>query len=305
VPIPESQLLTWSRQGAITTSKQTHESIRSALAAFRWRAGVKYEVYLQGSYKNDTNIFSESDVDVLVEFTTAVRYGSTRLSEPEQARFNLRAQNSPRVSYWEFREMVCDALGSRFGSSSVRESRSGKAFQVTTPYRPADVVVCQTFKDYLTYPVVGFGYPTCVQGVSLYAPTERRWIENFPRQHHLKGVAKNTRTAGRFKRSVRLFKNLRNDMVEHGRTSEDLVCSYFIECLLYNCNDSCFRASLRETVDRIVMELVQAYVSGKWTAFRCLTEQLPLFGELPEQWSVENAIQFWTALVRHCEAWRA
>jgi len=99
MPIPESQLVTWSRQGAITTSKQTHESIRSALAAFKWPGGVKYEVYLQGSYKNATNIFAESDVDLLVELTSAVRCGSTRLNERAQLRFHRPAQSSPRVKY--------------------------------------------------------------------------------------------------------------------------------------------------------------------------------------------------------------
>lgn len=145
MPIPESQLVTWARQGAINTSKQTHESIRSALAAFRWPVGVKFEVYLQGSYRNATNIVGEeSDVDVLVEITSAVRCGSARLSERDQIRFQRRSQNSPRVTYWQFREMVSQVLRNRF---VVRETPSGKAFTVTTPYRPADVVVCQTLRD--------------------------------------------------------------------------------------------------------------------------------------------------------------
>ena len=165
MPIPETQLVTWSHQGAVTTSKQTHEAIRSALAAFKWPAGVKYEVYLQGSYKNDTNIFAESDVDVLIELTSAVHFGSTRLTDREQARFRLQRQIPPRVSYGQFREMVSEALLKRFGWDSVRATPSRKAFTVTTPYRPADVVVCQTFIEYLSYPISGCGFPTRVKGV--------------------------------------------------------------------------------------------------------------------------------------------
>ncbi len=303
MPIPESRLVTWSRQGAITTSKQTHESIRSALAAFKWPVGVKYDVYLQGSYKNSTNIFAESDVDVLVELTSAVRYGSTRLTECDQLRFHRRAQNSPRVTYWQFREMVSEALRNRFGWDRVHETPSGKAFKVTTPYRPADVVVCQTFRNYLTYPVAGYGYPKSVQGVSLYVSTEDRWIDNYPRQPFSKGVAKNERTADRFKRTVRLFKSLRYNLVQHESISEDLPASYFIECLLYNCANPCFRVNLSETFGRVVLDLVQAYLSGKWITFRCLNEQLPLFGNLPEQWSLDSATRFWVALVRRWESW--
>lgn len=261
--------------------------------------------FTQGSYKNATNVVAEEcDVDVLVELTSAVRYGSARLSERDQIRFQRRPQSSPRVTYWQFREMVSQALCNRFGWDGVRESPSGKAFKVTTPYRPADVVVCQPFKDYLTYPIPGYGYPTSVQGVSLYAPTEDRWIDNYPRQHFLKAVAKNERTIDRFKRTVRLFKNLRNDMIEHGSIAEDLAPSYFIECLLYNCGDQCFRVNLGETFGRVVLELVQAYISGKWTAFRCLNEQLPLFGNLSEQWSLDSAIGFWATAVRYWESWR-
>ena len=166
--------------------------------------------------------------------------------------------------------MVSDALHSRFGWNGVHERPSGKAFKVTTPYRPADVVVCQTFLEYLTYPLPGYGFPPKAKGVVFYAPAQQRWIVNYPHLHYLKGVAKNERTAGRFKRTVRVFKNLRSELIDHGSSSEDLSSSYFIECLLYNCSDSCFRVNLSETFGRIVVDLVQAYLSGKWAAFRCL-----------------------------------
>jgi tRNA nucleotidyltransferase (CCA-adding enzyme) len=69
--IPESQLQTWSHQGAVTTAKTTHESIRNALAANTSPIRDKsYEVYLQGSYKNTTNIRGDSDVDVVAQLNS-------------------------------------------------------------------------------------------------------------------------------------------------------------------------------------------------------------------------------------------
>ncbi len=65
--IPEEQLEVWSHQGAITTARQTHESIRTALSSHGWPDGVDFEVYLQGSYKNATNVRGDSDVDVVVQ----------------------------------------------------------------------------------------------------------------------------------------------------------------------------------------------------------------------------------------------
>ena len=68
--IPEAELDTWSHQGSITQSASTYASIKRALEAPDSRyAGKHYEVFLQGSYGNDTNIYAESDVDVVIGLT--------------------------------------------------------------------------------------------------------------------------------------------------------------------------------------------------------------------------------------------
>ena len=64
--IPLAQLETWSGQGAIKTSKDTYATVNAALED----ANAKYtdrnfKIFLQGSYGNDTNIYAESDVDVV------------------------------------------------------------------------------------------------------------------------------------------------------------------------------------------------------------------------------------------------
>jgi hypothetical protein len=263
---------------------------------------MPYEVTLQGSYKNGTNILGESDVDVLVEFKSIIR-NPRGLSERELARFNAQKQSPSTATYDQFRANVVSALRERFGWNGVCESSSGKAFRITTPYRLADVVVCQTLVEYLPNPLAGYGFRT-VQGICFYCYGENRWIVNYPQRHYLKGVAKNERTANRFKRTVRLFKNLRSELVDRRLISEKLVTSYFIECLLYNCNHSCFKPSLNETFGRVMTDLMQAYLSGTSAAFLCLNEQMPLFGDSRDQWSVDEAILFWAALVRYWESWR-
>ena len=67
MPIPESQLETWSHQGSITQSSNTHNAIKSVLEASTTPyAGKNFKVFLQGSYGNDTNIYAESDVDIVI-----------------------------------------------------------------------------------------------------------------------------------------------------------------------------------------------------------------------------------------------
>ena len=96
--IPESQLEIWAKQGATVTAKATHESIRNALESNdspikdRIKSGG-VEIYLQGSYKNDTNIRGDSDVDLVVELNTTFGHNAHELP-PEQRR--LRQRRPPR-----------------------------------------------------------------------------------------------------------------------------------------------------------------------------------------------------------------
>ena len=81
MPIPESTLSRWSHHQAGTAFKQAHVPIREALAAYNWPSDVKYEVFLQGSYKNDTNLGGDSDVDVVVRLTRSRFLSSGSLTE--------------------------------------------------------------------------------------------------------------------------------------------------------------------------------------------------------------------------------
>ncbi|MEI7603786.1 MAG: nucleotidyltransferase [bacterium] len=57
-----------SRRGDITKSKQTADTIKYILSIYPWwPKNMDYKVFLQGSYKNNTNIGS-SDVDVVIAF---------------------------------------------------------------------------------------------------------------------------------------------------------------------------------------------------------------------------------------------
>src|SRR5437762_829029 len=93
MPIPESQIETWSRQGAVSSSAATYQSIRTALTAAtspvrnRILTG-EADVYLQGSYRNDTNIRGDSDVDAVVELSSTFY---SNLTEAEKQSLYLTA----------------------------------------------------------------------------------------------------------------------------------------------------------------------------------------------------------------------
>lgn len=54
--ILESTLAKWSHHEAGTALKHSHVPIRQPLKAHKGLSQFKYEVFLQGSYKNDTNL---------------------------------------------------------------------------------------------------------------------------------------------------------------------------------------------------------------------------------------------------------
>jgi hypothetical protein len=87
--IPETQLETWSHQGAGIGSRDTYAVVKAALEAGDAKyAQQSFNVFLQGSYGNDTNIWAESDVDVVIRLDSIFYYDTSSLTLVELADFN-------------------------------------------------------------------------------------------------------------------------------------------------------------------------------------------------------------------------
>jgi len=284
--IPESQLERWSNQGAVATAKQTHESIRAALDRYDWPNG-KPEVYLQGSYKNSTNIRGDSDVDVVVQLNSIFR---SNLTEEQKRWFGF---TNATYTWREFREDVRKALIEYYGLSKVRQGK--KSLKVQTPYLPSDVVVCIQYRKYPQHPKSEDDF---IEGMTFYVPSEGRWVVNFPKLHYDNGVDKNSRTSGWYKHTVRMFKNARTYLIER-EAPQDLAPSYFLECLLYNVLDGKFGKSFQDTFCNVVNWLNLA----DFSQFVCQNEQLSLFGNSPEQWSEQKTRRFLSYMMQLWETW--
>ena len=296
--IPESQLETWSRQGAVETAEKTHESIRCALRQYTdWPKGINYAVYLQGSYKNDTNIRGDSDVDVVVQLNSTFQSDTSSLSEAEQYLYKSSFRDAT-YGWHDFRSDVLQALRDYYDYQKVNEGK--KSLKVKTPYLPADVVVCIQYRKYRRFrSIYDQEY---IEGMTFYVPSEGRWVVNYPKLHYKNGVAKNGQSGanGWYKPTVRLFKNARTYLIDRNVISDDLAPSYFLECLLYNVPNDKFGKTFRDTFWNIVNWLLKVDLSK----FVCQNEQLPLFGGLPEQWSVSRAKDFLRSMLDLWKNWR-
>lgn len=79
MPIPESQLETWSHQGSLTQSRDTYATVKRALETAGTNfTGYDFKVFIQGSYCNHTNTYSESDVDVVIRLDSTTTMTSQR-----------------------------------------------------------------------------------------------------------------------------------------------------------------------------------------------------------------------------------
>ena len=280
MPIPESTLSKWSHHQSGTAFKQAHVPIREALAAHNWPSEVKYEVFLQGSYKNDTNLGGDSDVDVVVRLAHKLKPSVAPLTREQ-----LQEDASHKVAHerWQsFRDHAMQAMRARFGNA-VKSGR--KTLKLPKGKIPADADLVVT----LSY----------TEGIGFYLPDERRWVVSYPQRHHQRGSKKERATNKRFKRTIRMFKAARNQLVSRRILTKEDAPSYFIECLLYNVPDDRFGPELAPTYAGILTWLKTA----KLKDFQCQNGFVPLFGSGREQWSVKKARAFVKALQDMWDTW--
>src|SRR6266852_4367447 len=106
-----AQLNTWSGQGAIATSSSTYATVKAALEDAKANyTDRNFKVFLQGSYGNDTNIWAESDVDVVIRYDGAYFYDLDALSADEAAAYHRQYPSGATYAYGDFKKHVQTAL---------------------------------------------------------------------------------------------------------------------------------------------------------------------------------------------------
>lgn len=296
MPIPESQLAVWSRQGAIDASKRTHEAIRNALHEWDDLRNRQYEVYLQGSYKNSTNIRGGSDVDVIAQMNDAFGWNKHELPENQQRAVD-EAYEDASHSLEDFYKAVLAALHRHFGDDSVRPGNKAIKVKRASNRLPADVVVCQQYRRFNYFH--SRNNHSKVEGIKFVTRRDRRTIINYPKPHYENGTRKNGRCSASYKAGVRILKHARDAIIQRGWMSSSAVPSYFLECFAYNAADRCYSGSWRSLYQAVLADLAQ----GDYSDYICQNRVRPLFGPSYDQWDVTNAKLLVTNLERLWREW--
>ncbi len=193
--IPETQLDTWSHQGSITQSRDTYATVKRALEASDTNyTGRSFKVFLQGSYGNDTNIYAESDVDVVIHLDDVYFYDINALTPDEQTRFNA-ALVPGTYPYSNYKADVVAALVKSFGAANVNPGNKAVKIKGSGSRRSADVVVAVEFRDYYSRPIGPRYRP---HGICFFNSGGVR-IANYPKQHSANCTTKHQATNGQFK----------------------------------------------------------------------------------------------------------
>ncbi len=295
--IPESQLETWSHQGSITQSASTYSTIKNALessdAAYH---GKNFKVFLQGSYGNDTNIYAESDVDVVIRLDDVYYSDLTQLS-PEDREAYDRAFVPATYSYDQYKRDVLKILADRFGSD-VKAGDKAIAVAASGSRRKADIIASMQFRRYWKFK--GNYDSQYDEGICFFNGAGEQ-IANYPRQHSENLTRKHQESNGWLKPMVRVLKNLRSKLVADGDLKAGIATSYYLEGLLYNVPNAKFGNSY---ADCFVNSMNWIQTEADKDKLLCANEQYYLlWNGTHTSWEKADAEAFIEAAIRMWNEW--
>ncbi len=190
---------------------------------------TQIKLLIQGSYANNTNVRTKSDVDIAIiqedVFTSNYRTGVVSS--------NYGFSNSD-YTFKEYKKHIYNYLVNEFGDDNVKW-KSKCLFVNGNSYRvDADTVPARRNKDYrndfINDPSNYIG------GISIISD-EGETIINYPEQHIKNGRDKNKSTNLFYKKMVRIIKKIRYIMDDKNISSTSTVNSFMLESLLWNIPD--------------------------------------------------------------------
>lgn len=247
----DDKLAGWTGPSSTTEQDKqdrTERMIRDAINAHEPLANMARKVYAKGSYANNTNVKSDSDVDIAVECEEVVYWEEhTSGAHP--------SGSSPYTGEWtpsKLRSELIAALRAKFGDAVDTSGSTAIQVHSSSARVEADVVPCFNYQYY-------FSATSYRQGAKVFK-TDGTSVVNYSALQLTNGRGKNTRTNQAFKKTVRILKRLENAMVEAGYHRE--VPSFFVECLVYNCPDNIFARSTWTDVVKGVLAHIYTALEG-------------------------------------------
>lgn len=235
--------------------ERAERMVRDAVGSHAAFSDVTLRVFAKGSYKNNTNVRTDSDVDIAVEFRDKFYWESFDGVRP--------ASVEPYTGDWtpdRLRAELRTALEAKFPDDVDAAGNTAIKIGHNTARVDTDVVPCFTYRYY-------FSDGTHREGTRVFR-VNGSTVDNYPDQQYEIGVAKNNATGRSYKGAVRILKRLENVLVERGDINA--LPSYFMECLGYNVpnailNRTTWKSTIEGALAHIYRELEGAEPdSNRW-----------------------------------------
>lgn len=255
--ITEQQLQNWSKPLSETENARCSSTVASITEILKDEFGAKVDIFLQGSYKNSTNVKQDSDVDIVVCYNEAYFSDLSGLSEQDK-NLHKSSTTSHDYSFAQFKNDVEQYLKIQFGTLTERKNKCIRINK--NSYRVnADVIPCFVFKRF------GSPYYIEAEGIQLLSDNGDT-VRSFPKQHYDNGVGKNKNTDQFYKTTVRMIKNCRNHLIDNNQIEEKAMPSFFLECLVWNTPHDYFKKYSHKQVVNDVIKKIYADMSSIETA---------------------------------------
>lgn len=280
----------------------THEAVREAVRLYYDKQKAKdtynlgelpkVDIFLQGSYKNDTDVTKSSDVDVVVRLET-VWSSNKEILPPDQLQKYNQTYKSVNYGFKEFNQDILNALYTHFNQLYIHNDDKCLKIREHSKFCNADVIPCLTFRNYGNFE--SSSNQKFDEGIYFFTNQNKK-VVNYPKQHYESLTKKSTATDGNFKSTVRMFKNIKDDLIDKGLIDENVAKSYFIENLLFNVPDIYFKDTYTERFGNILNYLIEQFNSAKISSYYCANGIIKLFSETA--WSTEKLETFLRILIR-------
>lgn len=276
---------------------RTHKMIREHLESDPALDRYKIDTYLQGSYKNSTNVRGDSDVDMgsctSEIFVADVERLPTEAPSPwvKSARERYQETFVPATwSFWDYRLDVLSSLRRKYGSDSVIDGNKAIKVLGNSTRLDADVLPCIQHRHYWRFTGSSTDYS---RGICFYTK-QIKLVVNFPEQHFENLTDKNVATDGKVKGCARILKRIRNELVDRGDWKRERSPSYYLECLLWNVPDRLFVGEydvvMCDVLRYLWSDLSEKKGKDELRSYLQANQVYVLFH--PEFWNVDDAIEF-------------
>ena len=285
----EQSFQSWTAPLSETEEQRAENTIKMMKSAIDVNDELKvldYEIFKQGSFANNTNVRTESDVDVCVMLKSTFFYDL-----PKGKNASEYGITPATLTYQRFRELVKSALQDKFGTSYVTDGNKSLKIRENTYHVQADVVPAFQFRRYTS--VYDNSY---IEGIRFFAKNGEM-VTNYPKKHIENGKAKNNKTNNQYKALVRIMKHIKNDMVDDKRADGDKISSFLVECLVWNVPNSIITSydTWMDTIKRSIVYLYNAIDRDEHKEWGEVSELLYLFR--CRKWTDQDVKQ-WL-----CDAW--